>query len=362
MPGRPLRILACTITAAAVFAFAGQAQAAGSRNFFGVATPSYPSGTQFQRVARGGAANVRLQLYWGAVEPTAGTRDWQLFDSIVGDAARAGVTLLPALFGTPRWASAQAASYDGNSPPIYNRESRAAWSDFLSAAAQRYGSTGSFWASHPELPRTPIRYWEVWNEVNLPAFWGGRPSPRGYADLLRLTGNALRAGDPSAKVVLAGLLPYKSIVAGSIAGPQFLRRLYRVKGIRKLFDVAAVHPYAVHPPEVLSLIRDMRRVLNSHHSRKTPIWVTEFGWTTGGSDFSASPFRSTLTQQAHRVRKTYRLMRRDAKHLRLKRAFYYSLEDTANTTSWLDRMGLFGLDGQPKPAWYAYAWVAGGQP
>jgi hypothetical protein len=57
-------------------------------------------------------------------------------------------------------------------------------------------------------------------------------------------------------------------------------------------------------------------------------------------------------------------MKRNARRLRLQRAFYFSLADfdPQNSGSWQSRMGLFGLDGQPKPAWFAFARAAGGQP
>jgi hypothetical protein len=210
----------------------------------------------------------------------------------------------------------------------------------------------------------PIRSWQVWNEVNLPAYWGGRPSAHGYARLVRLTRRALTSVDPSARLILAGLLPYQSIATGSVSGASFLKRLYKVKGIRKAFDAVDIHPYAAQPREMIRLLRAMRKVLDSVGARKTPIWATEFGWTTGGEDFAGSPFGSTLSQQADRVFRTYRLMQRNARRLRLKRAFYFSLADweSGNTGSWQGHMGLFSLDGQPKPAWYAFARAAGGQP
>lgn len=367
VPGRRSWTLACLIGVVATVALPSQATAARHGQLFGVNATSVPTASEFQRATRGGARTVRLSFDWPSIEPSPGTFNWQELDPVVANAAQAGAELLPVLYGTPLWASPQAAGpaeYAPNRPPIYAPQSRAAWSVFVAAVAGRYGNSGSFWALHPELPRKPIRSWQVWNEVNLPAFWGGRPNARRYAGLVRLTRRALSTVDPSARLILAGLLPYQSIAKGSVSGANFLKQLYKVKGVRKSFDVVDIHPYALQPGEVVRLLRAMRKVLNSVGAQKTPIWATEFGWTTGGDDFASSPFRSTPRQQAHRLIRTYRLMERNARSLRLRRAIYFSLADfdPQHSGSWQARMGLFGLDGQPKPAWFAYARAAGGQP
>ena len=41
---------------------------------------------------------------------------------------------------------------------------------------------------------------------------------------------------------------------------------------------------------------------------------------------------------------------------------YFSDKDFDYGGSWIGNMGLFDAQGQPKPAWFAYAREAGGQP
>jgi polysaccharide biosynthesis protein PslG len=359
-------LLVCLLASIAVGTLASEDAGAVPNKFFGVTTTGSPSASEFQRVARGGVKTVRRVFYWRSIEPSEGSYSWAAIDSIVAGAAEARISLLPVVFGTPLWASSAApgpTNLAENRPPIYSQRSRTAWSTFIGALALRYGSNGTFWALHPELPRMPISTWQIWNEVNLPFYWGGRPSPRGYADLIKITHRAVRAADPAAKLVLAGLLPYKSVGGGLISGA-YLKRMFKVHGIRKAFDVVAIHPYAAHSRATLRLLNQARSVLNSLGARRLPIWATEFGWTTGGVDFASSPFRTSLRQQAHRLKRSYRLIERNAKHLHLQRAFYFNLADfdPQHSGSWQTRMGLFDLNGQPKPAWYAYTRLAGGQP
>ena len=42
---------------------------------------------------------------------------------------------------------------------------------YLAALVERYGPDGTFWTDHPELPKHPLREWQIWNEPHLPAYW-----------------------------------------------------------------------------------------------------------------------------------------------------------------------------------------------
>jgi hypothetical protein len=328
------------------------------------------------RLAAGGTTTIRLTFNWREVEPFQGARNWIGMDARVAGAVGAGMEVLPVLYSTPKWIGADSAR-----PPTRSDAGRAAWDAFLNDIVARYGPQGSFWAAHPELPRRPFRIYQVWNEVNLRAFWGGRPSPRGYAELVRSASRALRAADPDAQILLAGLIPYKTVGAGSIAGTDYLSRLLQIRGMRKHIDAVAVHPYGRRPRVVMRGIERIRDVLSPTTKRKRsggraprrtvprwaaklPIFVTEFGWATGGELWDIAPVRADFDQQARWVDRSYRLMRKSAKRLRLRRALYYNHmdHDAPGIDYWSARMGLFDLNGQPKPAWYAYVARAGGTP
>jgi hypothetical protein len=356
VPRRVLRPAIAVLAAVITFAFPSGAGAA--KSIFGAVSPEYLSPAQLQTAATGGVGTLRISVSWASIEQTPGKRDWQALDSLVADASKAGIELLPFLYGTPSWVSSNTAA-----PPIYSPEQRAAWTAFVRELTGRYGTQGVFWALHPEVPRRPIVVWQLWNEVNLRYYWGSRPNARRYADFARLTRGALREGDPAAKVLMAGLLPFDTVGAGNMPGNKYLQVLFKVKGARKLFDAVAIHPYGNSAKIVIKFLLDTRNFLDRLGARSLPLWVTEFGWSTGGEGWSRSPLKATLGQQASRLAQTYKQMRKLRGALRLKRALYFSFKDYDPAGSdWSTRMGLFDVNGQPKPAWPAYARQAGGQP
>ncbi len=114
----------------------------------------------------------------------------------------------------------------GTTPPTWRRSSRAT------------GRRGDFWSAHPELPKRPIREWQLWNEPDIRFYWDV-PSdwtaawPRGYLKLLKVTRSAIKSRDRKAKVVLAGL---SDEPLAALAGSTRLKA-------RRLFDVVAIHSY-----------------------------------------------------------------------------------------------------------------------
>ena len=67
----------------------------------------------------------------------------------------------------------------------------------MTALVARYGPAGTLWAERPDLPRLPIRAWQVWNEPNLTRYWSQQPFARSYVTLLRAAHAAVRAADPA---------------------------------------------------------------------------------------------------------------------------------------------------------------------
>jgi len=114
------------------------------------------------------------------------------------------------------------------------------YANFLTDLVQRYGPTGTFWASHSDIPKRPIRQWQIWNEPNIGFFWHA-PHMAGYAALLRAAHDAIKRADPGAGVILGALSNSKQSLSWRSLG-----ELYHA-GARDLFDAVTVHPYSLMP-------------------------------------------------------------------------------------------------------------------
>jgi hypothetical protein len=348
-------LLALCLLAFAIGTLARPVDGAAAAPTYGLDVLEYPGAPAYQLMSRAGARVVRVQIYWQNVQPTAGSPpNWSGYDALFSAAASAGIRILPLLDGSPPWINA-----NFQRPPLGSASKKAAWQGFVQQIAARYGHDGVFWKLHPTLPYLPPEYWELWNEPNLRYFWGGRPQPGKYVNLLRITSQALRAGDPGALLSVGGLFEHARHGFG-VPASAYLDRLYRRPGAAAYFDAVALHPYGTKPRDVLANVRLARRVMRRHGDGQTPILVTELGWAVAGLGLSRSPFKATLRQQAHRLTRSFHLLA-SRPGLRIPLILWFSLQDGPENV-WIYRMGLFDRAGHARPAFAAFARAAGGTP
>jgi hypothetical protein len=310
---------------------AAPAGAAVPRHWLGVMAdgpltdPGVDRASEWELLARSGARSVRLAFEWTRGQPTGpGGVDFAAYDPLVLAAAREDVALLPVVYATPEWARAD----PGNraSPPRDPQD----YARFLTALVARYGPQGSFWGEHPEVRRRPIRAWQLWNEPNLSGFWSQQPFAPGYVRLLRAARVALRAADPGARAVLAGLPN----------GWDALRRIYRAGG-RRSFDAVAIHPYTERPTRLRRFLTIVRGVMRAFGDRRKPIWVTELSWPA-----SAGKLRDPIgiatddRGQARRMRIGLMTLARARRRLRIERVYWYTWLSAESTSSVFDWSGL----------------------
>jgi hypothetical protein len=317
------------------------------RGFYGVISAEpLPGASELARMGRGRVGTLRINLAWGSVQsgPGAGY-DWSHYDDVVGSAAKNGIRILPTVYSSPTWAE-PTPEY----PPLGARLPE--FEDFARAAVRRYGSDGSFWRDHPDLPKLPIALWQLWNEPNSPLFWKPAPDVTDYLSLLRGFDSAVRGVDPAARIMLGGLFPTPR---GGIDMADFISALYRDGG-KELFDAAALHPYAATPSDALAAVREARSVLDRLGDPGARLWITEVGWASAGqpSGLTVGPQR-----QADYVTQIFNLAAQNREQLGLDGVIWYSLNDTPGRL-WPGHCGLFNLDGSPKPSWDAFTRLTGG--
>jgi hypothetical protein len=334
---------------------------AAARDFFGIGPQTPLTKADVTRMRDGGIGSVRVPVVWGAVQPSPRSPyQWGALDQAVELTAEQGLELLPFLYGTPHWLGRPTAL------PVDGGRQRRAWSDFLRAAAERYGAEGEYWIEHAPgskhfVPKVPIRSWQIWNEPNF--FYFARPaSPGRYGRLLKISRRALRQGDRGAEIIAGGLFgnprPRPPL---AMKATVFLERLYRAPGVRAALDGIALHPYVPDVAQLRLEVEALRRVAVSHGDRRVELYVTEMGW--GSQAGSPVSFEVGPRGQARELRGAYRYLIANRRRLNLEQVFWFSWKDLRGDCDFCDSAGLFreGRRFKPKPAWHAFVRISGGR-
>jgi hypothetical protein len=363
MPGMT-RVLIAVALATTLLAAAPAAEAAKRkvpRSFHGVmwdraALRSSPEvrEAQWSLMARSGVETVRTVISWAAAQPVGGAPpDLTETDRLVALAARHNIELLPIVLETPAWAARVPGQ--AGSPPEHIGD----YTAFLRSLVLRYGPKGSFWDENRDVPRRPLRAWQIWNEPHFSVYWNpaGRSRhawAREYAALLKASKPAVESVDRGATVVLAGLADFAW---------KHLGRLARFR-IGRHFDVAALNFFTSRPRNVLKGVRFYRRALRRAGAARKPVWLTETTWPAGKGRVAvprASWQRAWYTTDegmADRLRGLYSLAARARRRLRLERVYWYTWASSYSDGDLFDYAGLLryqGADFEARPALGAYA-------
>lgn len=314
-------------------------------SFYGVISAEpFLDGATLERLGRGGVGTLRVNFGWGLVQASSGAPyNWSQYDLEVAGAAKNGIRVLATVYGSATWAE-PSPEY----PPLGS--ALPGFASFVRAAVARYGAGGTFWKEHPELPALPITEWQLWNEPNSLYFWKPAQDPRGYLTVLRAFHGAVKGADPNARVMLGGLFPTPK----GIDMRAFMSDLYRL-GAAKLFDEAAVHPYAADPERALAATEELRGLMDRAGDGSKAIWITEVGWASGGqpSGLTVGPQR-----QAEYLTRMFELAADAHERLRLRGVIWFALSDTPGPL-WPGHCGLFDLNGDPTSAWHALTDLTG---
>ena len=202
------------------------------------------------RFPAGGVADVRDELYWQIVEPSAGTFTFPpYYDNYMTALRNAGVAPLITL-------SFENTNYDGGQTP-YTPEGFGAYARYATAVLNRYGNQ--------------ITAVEIWNEYNGTFNKGPATTDRAgtYLKMLKVAYAAIKAARPDV-----------TVVAGATAGVPlpYFEKLFAAGALNYL-DVVSIHPYrTASTPEGLEVQVAALKALMVKYGVAKPIWVTEIGW------------------------------------------------------------------------------------
>ena len=247
----------------------------------------------------------------------------------------AGTKLILDVVNSPRWENGSTNPHSAPANP-YD------YAAFLGTLARR-------WAGR-------VAAYEIWNEEDSSAWWSGGSDPAGYARLLRATYPAVKAADPSATVVLGGLVGNDY---------SFLQRVYEA-GARGSFDAVGVHtdtacnilspydflrgPDSRMIPDSFLAYREVRATMLANGDDK-PIWMTEMSWRTTNATCPEGAWAGqkaegvTPQQQASFLRQAYHCLAQDPY---LQVGLWFPLQDERGILS-----GLVRANGARKPSFDA---------
>lgn len=331
---------------------------------FGAEITQGAVGSTAALAAEAGLTWIRYNgIRWDEVEATPGHYDWTKLKRVeqeLQDLASYGLTPVVIIRGTPSWAQSVA----GSRCSAVKREHLDAFAAFVGAVVQRYHGAPYH-----------VHFWELGNEPDVdPSLisdtlpfgcWGDKHDPyyggRYYGEMLKRVAPVIRAADPSAQIVIGGLLldcdpgnppPNKDCTPG-----KFFEGILK-QGAADAFDIVAYHGYAFWSSEAVDWDLahpswrhrggampgrlDFLRSLMAQYRVEKPIFVNEIGLLCYENNPYCVPL-GYLDASANYAIRTY--VRAWAKGIA--GAFWYTL----NYSGWHDA-GLLDTKREPRPAYH----------
>lgn len=323
------------------------------KGFFAIAEGTPANELDLQQMHDIKVKTMRLNLLWRTVEPQKGVYHWP--DARVAALARNGISPFFTLYSAPKWAVHS--NYLGAAP--LKGKAKRAWKKFVKKAVERYKRGGEFWRTHPDVPKKPVKAWQIWNEPNLPKYFAKAGTsnlrqvphaPKAYGKFVKTTDKAIHKADKRAKVILAGLSgnPKKK----KMAPEKFLKKFFKVKKVEKHFDAAALHPYAPKIKKYTKRISKVRKALKKGGAKKKKLWLTEVGWGSANDKYSLN---KGLAGQAKILKKSFKVTLKKRKKWKIERLYWFDWRDPAaqapTVCSFCASAGLLKHDRTPKPAY-----------
>lgn len=280
---------------------------------------------QMGLMARSGVESVRAYFNWGRIQPSPGSFDWRVSDRLVGGAARRRLALTANVMITPAWASSRPQS---STPHLYAPADPRVLARFMRKLVLRYGPRGTFWTANPDLPRVPVRQWQLYNEQMASWMWKSRPWARTYTRLLKAAYPAIHRADRGAKVVAGSL-----VHVGRFSPWDGMTALYRA-GAKRYFDVVAIHPFTNDSGsvrrtvnQVIDIIDFVRDRMRAAHDARKPVILTELTWSAAVGrvpERVLTGLETTSKGQVARMKAVYRRLAKVRRKHRIAEAYWYT--------------------------------------
>ncbi len=346
-------------------------------------------------------STIRVGLEWAAVAPGGNTEpagfhpanpadpkyNWAATDGALRSAAQRHARVVLTVSTLPAWAeqSGQPASIRKHFPGTWDPNPRQ-YGAFAHAAALRY--SGRFpdpLHRGAHLPR--VKYWEIWNEENLPLDLTAPNVVAEYRDLLGAAYDSIKAVHPDSLIATGGLAPVSYLAPLSISPLKFAAELLCLRRVGTSFrrsgpcphparfDIFAMHPYTVAATptkhayryddvlvgdmgKIASVVRAADKLHTVAPRTRHQIWVTEWGWFT-------NPPNKTIGDSYSRAGRYVAYAMYEMWHSGVSLVVWLNVADqpssTASNAFFFNGGGLYAYSGRAKPSLHAFAFplVAG---
>ncbi len=214
---------------------------------FSTATKTY----LFDAAKRTGKTLIRFDFSLGSVEPNEGRFSWSRLDENVSMASQRGLSILGTLGYAAGWIAAPnaAKAFQGPIDPAkYDK-----YSEYVQETVRHF----------PQ-----VLYWEIWNEPDAKMLYFNDPA--GFAKILHITHDAIKAANPNAYVVFPGVIfGNEDWVRKVLTDPDNPgKNNYDIANVHIRGTIATVRRKAT---DALSLFRQ-------YGNPNAPLWITEHGY------------------------------------------------------------------------------------
>ena len=210
---------------------------------------------------------------WRYLQPTPTTWSWSNLDWWLNQAHTHNIDLIYTFGGVPQWASTEpnntnchraltSGAMGSCAPPT----SLTLWDNFVTAVVTHAAGR--------------IKYWEIWNEPNIQAYWTG--TPQELATMAQHAYSIIKSIDPNAVVISPSPSGYcyngVCQIVGTSDGPTWLANFISAGG-NSYVDVYAFHGYPGNVAEWINAYMDhYNGVLTNAGITSKELWDTEGSW------------------------------------------------------------------------------------
>lgn len=297
---------------------------------------------------------VRIQAQWSELEQHPGVYTFNPLSTMVDQARERGLKVLVTVNSAPAWAYTPFSGQPAD-PTLF--------ASFMNRLTSVFSGR--------------VDAWQLWNEPNLSYEAGGFIDAHGYFDMLKAASPVVRANDPHALIVLAGLAPNSQHDRKwAYSDIDYLQDLLSIGNgeVGDYIDVVGAHSYGAGnspdnfwpsnlannpgwttaPEFYFRHAEQIHAILVQGGLGNLPVWLTECGWTTQNDwpDYGYGNWVSP-EQQAQYITRAFEIARTEWPWMQ--NMFVFSLNAAIFQGSGGPYYGFSMTDeyGRPRPAYDA---------